>query len=116
MVVYLLFLNWEPIVSYLKRMHLLNGFQKIMRFEYMIAFTAVYFPFYYLAQSVVAGTSALTSSPLQYFVRGAFGLEYYDLRGAVVVSTAAAIVLWIALPKMARFFLSFRIGRAAESH
>jgi hypothetical protein len=97
-------------------MHLLNGFQKIMRFKYMIAFTAVYFPFYYFAQSVVTGTSALTSSPLQYFVRGAFGLEYYDLRGAVVVSTAAAIVLWIALPKMARFFLSFRIGRGAESH
>ena len=116
MVVYLLFLNWEPIVSYLKRMHLLNGFQKIIRFEYMIAFTAVYFPFYYMAQSVVTGTSALTLSPLQYFVRGAFGLDYNDLRGTVVVSTAAAIVLWIALPKMARFFLSCRIGRGSESH
>ena len=93
MVVYLLFLNWQPVVSYMKRKNLLNRLKRIVRLEYMIVFTAVYLPFYYMAQGVVSGTSAITSSPLQYFVRGAFGLDYYDLRGAIVVFTAAAIVL-----------------------
>jgi uncharacterized membrane protein YphA (DoxX/SURF4 family) len=112
MIVYLLFLNWQPVVSYLEKKGLLDKLQEIIRLEYMIAFAVLYLPFYYLAQGVVTGTSALTSSPLQYFVRSGFGLEYYDLRGAVVVSAAAAIVLWIALPKMARLLLPF--GRSAE--
>jgi hypothetical protein len=104
MVVYLLFSNWEAIYAYVKQKNILDRIQGMLRLKYLCAFVAIYLPLYYMGQTVVSGTSARTSSPLQFFIRGAFGLDYTNLRGVVVVSAATVIVLMIALSKVVRWF------------
>ena len=100
MIVYLLFLNWEPLVAYVKNNHVLDRIGRLMRFDYLILFTIAYLPFYYASQTIAVGTSARTASPLQFFVGEGFGLDYKDLRGLIVVSGALTVVLYIALSKI----------------
>jgi uncharacterized membrane protein YphA (DoxX/SURF4 family) len=111
MVVYLLFINWEAIHAYVKKKHILDRLQDMLRLKYLWMFVAIYLPLYYMGQTVVSGTSARTSSPLQFFIRGAFELDYTDLRGVVVVSTATVIVLMIALSKVRHWFAGAHKGR-----
>jgi uncharacterized membrane protein YphA (DoxX/SURF4 family) len=109
MLVYLLFINWEPDTSLLRQRRLFTQMQRFFNIRYMVVFTALYLSLYYAAQGIQSIPLTLSASPLRLMIENWTNVDYSMVTSIAIHLIATILVLWIAVPKVIKMLLRSRI-------
>ena len=98
--VYMLFLNWDHLFSYLDSKKIIDWIKRLTTLKHMLIFSVAYLPIYYLAQEHSVMQASLTASPAHLIFGTILGLDYFYFRGTLILFPAFGIILFMGLLKL----------------